>query len=146
MASLAKLKTIFAKNFSFTPEERTIVALLCTAFIVGLFLQQHTRRGSREYAEYVYDYSSFTEEFHDVYARIHEKTPADSAEIAAINTITAEQLESVPSIGPKLAQRILDFREYNGSIVSMDDLLSVPGIGPKRLAAIKQYLARVKKN
>ena len=45
-------------------------------------------------------------------------------------------LLSVPKIGPKLAQKIIDHRPYS----TLEDLLSLPGVGHKRLAQIRSYL------
>lgn len=46
-----------------------------------------------------------------------------------INTATIAQLDTLPGIGPKTAQRILEQRPYS----SLNDLDRVPGIGPKTL-------------
>jgi competence protein ComEA len=55
-----------------------------------------------------------------------------------VNLNTAEQadLETLPRIGPALAQRILAWREENGRFSSVDDLKSVTGIGDKTFAGL----------
>ncbi|MDH3590533.1 MAG: helix-hairpin-helix domain-containing protein [Planctomycetota bacterium] len=62
------------------------------------------------------------------------------AEKVDLNRASAAQLESVPGIGPSLAQRIVDFRKEHGPFRRMDDLLKVRGIGEKSLAKITPYL------
>ena len=57
-----------------------------------------------------------------------------------INTATAQQLETLPGIGPTYAQRIIDYRNTHGPYTSPSQLLNVSGIGEKRLAAIWDYI------
>lgn len=50
-----------------------------------------------------------------------------------VNTADAGVLESLPGIGPALAQRIIDHREQFGPFGSLKDLDAVSGIGPAML-------------
>lgn len=50
-----------------------------------------------------------------------------------LNNSTKEQLESLPGIGPKLAQTIIDSRPFQ----TIDDLDKVKGIGPKKLEQLR---------
>ena len=54
-----------------------------------------------------------------------------------LNTADQAALETLPRIGPALAQRILEWREENGRFRSVDDLLAVSGIGEKMLEGVR---------
>lgn len=58
-----------------------------------------------------------------------------------LNTATAAQLQQLPRIGPKMAERILAYREARGGFRSVRDLLGVKGIGEKTLAQIAPYVS-----
>jgi competence protein ComEA len=57
-----------------------------------------------------------------------------------LNTATAEQLSEVPGVGPKLAQRIVEHRQKEGSFRSVQELMNVKGVGEKNLAKLQGYL------
>ena len=46
-----------------------------------------------------------------------------------INTAGAKELETLPGIGPKKAQSILDYRSEHGAFASVEELIRVSGIG-----------------
>jgi competence protein ComEA len=54
-----------------------------------------------------------------------------------LNTADVATLDTLPRIGPAMAQRIVDWREANGPITSVDDLLAVSGIGSKTVEALR---------
>ncbi len=57
-----------------------------------------------------------------------------------INTATKEELISLPGIGPKIAQQIIDYRKQNGSFRSIREIMNVKGIGPKKYKTIKDLI------
>jgi competence protein ComEA len=57
-----------------------------------------------------------------------------------LNTATADQLETLPGIGPSLAQAIIDERERSGGFRSVDDLRTVRGIGDARFAQVQPHV------
>lgn len=64
-------------------------------------------------------------------------TVAPTDDLVDLNNADQAALETLPRIGPALAERIIAWREENGRFQSVDDLLAVPGIGEKLLAGIR---------
>ncbi|GAB4432075.1 MAG: hypothetical protein Fur0044_29580 [Anaerolineae bacterium] len=57
-----------------------------------------------------------------------------------INTATLEQLDSLPGVGPAIAQRIIDYRESMGGFKTVEEITQVSGIGEATLAKIKDLI------
>ena len=58
-----------------------------------------------------------------------------------LNSATAQQLESLPGVGPAIAAAIVEYRQRVGGFTSVDGLLAVSGIGPAKLAVIRDLVA-----
>ncbi|MET7637905.1 helix-hairpin-helix domain-containing protein [Streptomyces sp. NPDC005438] len=58
--------------------------------------------------------------------------PAQSGAPVSLSSATTEQLETLPGVGPVLAQKIVDFRNEHGGFTSVDQLREVSGIGDRR--------------
>lgn len=55
----------------------------------------------------------------------------------SLNQATVEQLDSLPGVGPVLAQHIVDYRTQHGGFRSVDELREVNGIGDRRFADLQ---------
>ncbi len=62
---------------------------------------------------------------------------AQPAQPVNLNSATEEQLNALDGVGPKTAQKIIQYREEHGGFKSIDELLEVPGIGPAKFEQIK---------
>src|SRR5882762_7928105 len=47
-----------------------------------------------------------------------------------INTASAEQLTTLPGVGPKLAARIVEYRQKSGAFKSVSELMNVKDLEP----------------
>ncbi|MER6691586.1 ComEA family DNA-binding protein [Streptomyces minutiscleroticus] len=57
-----------------------------------------------------------------------------------LNSATAEQLDTLPGVGPVLAQHIIDYRTQHGGFRSVDELREVNGIGDRRFADLQNLV------
>ncbi|MFE6091328.1 helix-hairpin-helix domain-containing protein [Streptomyces massasporeus] len=58
----------------------------------------------------------------------------------SLNTATADQLDTLPGVGPVLAQHIIDYRTQHGGFRSVDELREVNGIGDRRFADLRDLV------
>ncbi len=57
-----------------------------------------------------------------------------------LNTATLSQLNSLPGIGPVIAERILELREKSGPFKRIEDLMNIRGIGEKKFLKLKDLI------
>jgi competence protein ComEA len=57
-----------------------------------------------------------------------------------LNTASVAELDVLPGVGPKIAQRIVDYREANGDFVAIEDVMNVSGIGPATFEELKDQI------
>jgi competence ComEA-like helix-hairpin-helix protein len=104
--------------FYLTPQERKFVVIIMIVFTVGAAVQLLFRRdiAPMRWAKSVRNFK------------------------ININTARADQLQMLPGIGATLAQRILDYRNDNGSFKTLEGLLDVDGLTAKRFGRIKELI------
>jgi len=54
-----------------------------------------------------------------------------------LNTASVAQHETLPGIGKATAERILEYRQKNGSFKKVEDLMNVRGVGEKSFLKLK---------
>jgi comEA protein len=57
-----------------------------------------------------------------------------------LNQATAEELQTLPGVGPALSERIVQFRTEHGPFTSVDQLTEVNGVGQAKLAKLRNQL------
>ena len=58
-----------------------------------------------------------------------------------LNTATIDQLMTLPGIGQKTAERILEYRTKSGGFKKIEELMNVKGIGEKSFLKIKPLVS-----
>ncbi len=78
---------------------------------------------------------------------LQEKAPADSrparqtiSRQVDLNQATVSDLEALPGIGPRLAQRVIEHRDERGPFRTVEDLRQVRGIGRKKFDRLRPYV------
>lgn len=59
----------------------------------------------------------------------------------SLNSATAEELDTLPGVGPAMASKIIDYREKNGGFKTTDEIKLVPGIGDKSFERLKDLIS-----
>ena len=57
-----------------------------------------------------------------------------------INKATQTELETLPGIGPSIAQKIISYREENGQFSNIGDIKNISGIGENKFKNIKELI------
>jgi competence protein ComEA len=65
---------------------------------------------------------------------------ASGVALVDLNSADAAALETLPGIGPVLAQRVAAYRDAHGPFPDVEALSDVPGIGPATLEAVRELV------
>ena len=74
-------------------------------------------------------------------AQVQEAAPAEApgvqSELIDLNAATGTELETLPGVGPRTAERILEYRREHGGFERIEDLMDVRGIGERTFLRLK---------
>jgi comEA protein len=69
-----------------------------------------------------------------------EPKPAAQATLVNLNTAKASELETLPGVGAKTAERIIEYRDKNGGFKKVEELMKIKGIGEKSFLKLKDRI------
>jgi competence ComEA-like helix-hairpin-helix protein len=75
-----------------------------------------------------------------VFAALTVMTPCYADALVNINSATSLELQTLPGIGPGLAQAIIDFRHSSGLFRTIEDVMNVPRIGQATFDKLRKFI------
>lgn len=126
--------------FHLTSTERKALVLIASVLLVGQGLLVYQR--GRE-ARYLYRESD--REFWAAFQLEQAAAKRQALEARVIrpavnpNTASREELQTLPGVGPVIADRIMEYRREH-PLTEPEGLRPVPGIGPQTLEKMRPYL------
>jgi competence protein ComEA len=72
-----------------------------------------------------------------------QSSPAPAARAATIdlNTASVADLEGLPGVGRRTAERIVEHRQKNGPFKKIEELMNIKGIGEKSFLKLKPLIS-----
>ncbi len=158
-----------SRKIGFTSTEIRVLLFLAFIFLVGLIyknyfqnkpeIEYRTFDYSKEDSSFNYHKNKILEELSeektsknkvDIKSEVlqltkpdyskNESKPALKERSINLNSAEIEELEKLPGIGIKTAEKIIAYRKMIDGFKSLDDLLEVKGIGQSKLNKIKKFL------
>ena len=122
--------------FTFNRKEQLALVILSAILLLGIvitFLEGYLDDGLPEF------------EVRKAAVEVPEAVEAGLAEpekpvIINLNTAASKELQILPKIGPRTAERIVEHREKNGPFTSVEELTAVRGIGLKTLERLRPLI------
>jgi competence protein ComEA len=66
--------------------------------------------------------------------------PQPAGTMVNINTADANELDTLPGVGPATAKNIVDYRQANGPFARIEQIMDVSGIGPAKFEQMKEMI------
>ena len=74
-------------------------------------------------------------------AQVQEAAPSAAPrmqpDLIDLNAATAMELDTLPGVGPRTAERIIEYRREHGGFERIEDLMDVRGIGERTFLRLK---------
>jgi competence protein ComEA len=119
----------------FTKRDKIAIGIIMTLIIAGWTVRYVLERASAPQPVVIRNAvplpAAFTARQESGEAALPLAAPLD------LNTATAEELATLPRIGPVKAAAIVEYRKAHGPFRGIDDIIGVSGIGPATLARIR---------
>ncbi len=119
--------------FDLTKQEKIILIFLCLSFVTGLGVSAY-KKSQQKVELSIHPYKIKT-------TRVEVDKFIEQHSSININSFKIDELRRLPGVGPKLAERILEYRKRHGSFKSKEELMRVKGIGEKKFEKIKSLIA-----
>lgn len=114
-------------------KEKIVLIFLSIFFILGSLLAFFNKKKENKY----FDFSKRIS-IQQIFGA--EKLIEEKFQLININEASEEELISLPGIGKKIAQRIIEYRKKKGKFKNQSELLKIKGISKKRLAKIENLI------
>lgn len=74
-------------------------------------------------------------------ARIDQEQISPQKPTINLNTATIDQLTTLPGVGRKTAERIIEYRTKSGGFKKIEELMNIKGIGEKSFLKLKPLVS-----
>lgn len=139
-------------KWGFNRRERTAIVLLTLTLLIGIAVDyfkdmafhKELNRLSADDSIAVTQLLQFTEKTENLLsdALLNENSEPiyPTAHLIDINSASYSELQTLPGIGPVIAQRIVDYRSANGAFSAIDSLINVKGIGKEKMNQLRNLI------
>ena len=119
-------------NFNLTRHEKWIIIFLAATALIGF--------GVVRVREATHKVDLKIQPSNIMHGGVDVEKLVIEAKNVNINSADIKAISTLPGIGPKLAQRIVEYRTQNGLFKDKETLKNVPGIGPKKFLEIEKFI------